>query len=70
MDNLIDAEGSGRSDDGASSGGFTVIESIVMLVVLCIFTLIVIGLVIHESDAVNEETLQGLGLNPPVGSGP
>ena len=58
MDNLIDAEDSRRSDDGASCGGFTVIESIVMLVVLCIFTLIVIGLVVHESDALKEETLQ------------
>ena len=68
MDNLIDGESSGCRDDGASSGGFTVIESIVMLVVLCIFTLIVIGLVIHESDALKEEAPQGLRLNPPAGS--
>ena len=55
------------SCEAESPGGFSVIESIVMLVVLAIFTLIVMALLIRESETANDE-VQGNSCNTWVGN--
>lgn len=45
--------------------GFSVTESIIMLAVLAVFTLIIIALLIYESAAIKDNGQKGV-LNPPV----
>ena len=66
-DNSFEGDQVHGSCEAECPGGFSVIESIVMLVVLAIFTLIVIALLIREAETANDE-IQGNSCKAWVGN--